>query len=93
MALKTFFASGLAIFSYLDIRYQNSLIFISLLENELNILTCSRGFLSCLQLGSFDAKNTDAKSICTMVTCAGGTCAGDICIEGICIRDFYIKST
>lgn len=46
--LKISFASSLAISSYLDIQYWDSLIFISLLVNTSNILTYSKNFLGCL---------------------------------------------
>lgn len=60
--LKISFMSGLAISFYLDAGYWNSLVFVSLLVNTLNILTFSGSFLDCLQLESFDNKGIDIES-------------------------------
>ena len=47
--------------------------------------TCSGCFFSCLQSGSFGAKNADVEICCTRGACAGGNSTGDACIGGISI--------
>lgn len=59
--IKIFFTSGLAIFSYLNIGYLDSLIFVSVSLNGSNISTCFDKFLDFLQPSLFNDR--DAKHI------------------------------
>lgn len=56
------------------------------------MITYSRELLSCLQLGSFGAKDIDMGSACIGVTCVGDICARDIYIRGAYIKSTYIES-
>lgn len=57
------------------------------------MLTCFKGFLGYLQLGSFDIKGTDAGNAYTRGTYIGTTYAGDVCIRGAYIKGTYAGSS
>lgn len=71
ISLKPSFASGLVIFSYLDIRYWDNLAFVSPSINASNMLSYFGSFLDCLQPGLFDAKVIDARNTRIKGTCVG----------------------
>lgn len=93
ITLKTFFASSMTFFFYLNITYWDIVKLVSLLVNVSNILTYFKGFLDYyMQLRPFDAKNTNVGNTCTRSICIGSIYAWEVYIRRAYIRSFYIKN-
>lgn len=94
--IKLFFTSSPEIFSYLNMRYSNSLASVFALVNASNISTCFGDFPGFLRPSLSDnnkvayIKAVDIRSTYTRHTCARHTDVGDIffarnaCIKGSC---------
>lgn len=91
--VKTSFTSGPAIFSYLDVGYLDTLVYISPSINTSNMLTCSGCFSSFLQSGSLSAKDIDVESACAGCTFAKASCFESACTWGASVGDICTKST
>lgn len=91
--LKIFFVSYLAISSCFNTKYWDSLASLSSLINVSNMLTCFRGFLSCLQPRLLDVQDASTGSAYIGGACAGDSCTRGTCIEGTCTKVACIKGT
>lgn len=71
--IKIFFTNNLVIFFYLEPRYLDCLVFVSLSVNVSNMLPCSENFLSFLQLylisNTKDTKITKKNTILAYFKC------------------------
>lgn len=84
MTMKTSFISSLAIFSFIDARYLDSLASVFVFVNILNIIPYSKSSLGFLQPSLFNSKST--KSINKIAYIRSDN------IRSTCIRNIYAKS-